>query len=67
MTTEKQFIDAARAFVRAYVKTGRQWDTMTIASYLPEGLRLRNDAAYAGPATIADIAAFMREEARYPR
>lgn len=64
MTTQTEYTAAAREFVTAYVRTDRQWDTDTLASYLPEGRVLRSDAVYSGPATIADIAAFLRRESR---
>lgn len=62
MTTQTQYTAAAREFVAAYVRTDRQWDTDTLASYLPKGRVLRRDASYSGPATIASIAAFLRSE-----
>lgn len=62
MATTAQYTAAAREFVAAFVQTDRQWDTSTLASYLPKGRALRSDAAYAGPGTIASIAAFMRSE-----
>lgn len=66
MTTIRKMdaLNAARYFVAEYVRAGRQWNTETLASYLPHGLRLRSDAVYSGPATIADVAAFLRREVR---
>lgn len=58
-----KFTAATRGFVTDYVRADRQWSTRTIEGYLPKGLRLRDGADYAGPATVADIASFMRDEA----
>lgn len=61
MTTQTEYTAAAREFVAAYVRTGRQWDTLTLASYLPQGRVLCDDEiAYSGPVTIAEIARWMR-------
>lgn len=60
--TAKEARQIAREFVADHVKTGRQWSTRTLESYLPRDLRFRDGADYAGPATIEDIAAFVRRE-----
>lgn len=62
MTTKTTYTAAAREIVEQYVRTGRQWDTDTLASCVPHGRVLRSDAVYSGPATISSIAAFLRRE-----
>ncbi len=58
----------ARRFVREQVHTNQQWDTTTLASYLDVNQVLRTGALYSGPATIGDIARFLRAETiEYPR
>lgn len=61
--TKTAALEIASKFVRDYVRTGRQWDTGTIESYLPPGMRFRDGASYAGAPTMTDIAGFIAREA----
>lgn len=60
--THREATAAARDFVASIKLTG-EWNTDTIARVLPRGWTIPLDADYAGPVTIASVAAFIRAEA----
>ena len=61
--TKRQATEAARAFVRDYVRAGRAWGNHVIGDYLPRGFRIRPDAYFRDRPTIETVAAFLRREA----
>ena len=67
--TKTEATAAARDFVRDYI-TGTKfqaglgdWDTDTLARYLPRGFRLRADAEFFDAPTIGHVAEFLHRNA----
>jgi len=62
--THTQATKVARDFIREFVKPGRQWSIATLERSLPAGWTFDEYSDYSGPATVADLALFIRREAR---
>lgn len=60
----REAIAAAGAFIREFVETNREWNTHTLASFLPNGWCLPDEVDFADdPTSLCRVATFLRNEA----
>jgi hypothetical protein len=60
----REAITAARQFIEQFVATDREWNTHTLASFLPEGWCLPDEVDFCDdPTSICRVATFLRNEA----